>query len=278
MRLHANNPSQVWCTMKDCSGWFFNIFYFHKLTAINQGGLRSLFFRFQPKNPVQSTQVEKRMEYNVIHEQQEKASNRFVISSLLGSISAFIWEGFLYKEGKPEKGKQVWNHQMQDEEVTWARKNTHILFSLFESKIETFGAIHNGPVLMIERNPFISNVMLSVGQRIFAIWCESNPLIPVLWRRRNTNITCAQWSPTRCSLFFIACYDGTIEIWELLTRTDDVCISYETGASIITVITQHKLSLPTDILMIADHEANLRAFTLPSSISQPKFDDHDARI
>lgn len=154
----------------------------------------------------------------------------------------------------------------------------HILFSLFESKIETFGTIHNGPVLIIERNPFISDVMLSVGQRIFAIWCESNPSIPVLWRRRNTNITCAQWSPTRCSLFFIACYDGTIEIWELLTRTDDVCISYESGASIITVITQHKLSLPTDILMIADHKADLRAFTLPSSISQPKFDDHEVRI
>lgn len=65
------------------------------------------YFRYEPKNPVQSTQVQKRMEFNVIHEEQEKVSNRLIISSLLGSINTFIWEGFLYKEGKPEKAKQV---------------------------------------------------------------------------------------------------------------------------------------------------------------------------
>lgn len=43
----------------------------------------------------------------MIQEQQEKASNRLVVSSLLGSIGTFIWEGFMYKEGKPEKAKQV---------------------------------------------------------------------------------------------------------------------------------------------------------------------------
>lgn len=127
---------------------------------------------------------------------------------------------------------------------------------------------------MIERNPFMSGVILSAGQKIFAIWDESNQTVPIIWRRRETNITCAQWSPTRISLFFIARYEGTIELWDLLTRTDDACISHDAGTSIITIITQHKLSLPTDILMIADQKANLRAFTLPS-VSRPNQDDHD---
>lgn len=118
------------------------------------------------------------------------------------------------------------------------------------------------------------NVHLSVGQKIFAIWSECNQSVPVLWRRRETNITCAQWSPTRISLFFIARYDGIIELWDLLTRTDEACITHNAGTSIITVIAQHKLSLPTDVLMIADEKANLRAFTLPT-ISQPIEDDHD---
>lgn len=128
---------------------------------------------------------------------------------------------------------------------------------------------------MIERNPLMSGVILSIGEKIFAIWSESNQSNPILWRRRKTNITCAQWSSTRMSLFFIACYDGTIELWDLLTRTDEACISHETGASIITVITQHKLSLPSDILMIGDQKANLRAFILPSALSQPKDNDHN---
>lgn len=52
-------------------------------------------------------EITKRIEFEVKYEQQEKASNRLLISSLLGSISTYIWEGFLYKEGKPEKAKQV---------------------------------------------------------------------------------------------------------------------------------------------------------------------------
>lgn len=127
---------------------------------------------------------------------------------------------------------------------------------------------------MVERNPFMSNVLLSIGEKILAIWNESNQLAPILWRRRKTHITCGQWSSTRISLFFIACYEGVIELWDLLTRTDEACLAHESGATIITVITQHKLSLPTDILVIGDRKANLRAFVLPSTISQPKDDDH----
>lgn len=63
--------------------------------------------RYEPKSNIEKSQIEKRIEFNVIHEQQEKANNRLIISSLLGSISTFIWEGFMYKEGKPEKAKQV---------------------------------------------------------------------------------------------------------------------------------------------------------------------------
>lgn len=137
--------------------------------------------------------------------------------------------------------------------------------------------IHNGPVLMIERNPFVSSIILSIGQNILAIWSESNQSAPVLWRRRETNITCAQWSPTRVSLFFIARYGGIIELWDLLTRSDDACISHNAGTALITVISQHKLSLPTDILMIADQKANLRAFKLPS-VSQPKDDDLNVNV
>lgn len=127
---------------------------------------------------------------------------------------------------------------------------------------------------MIERNPFVPSVMLSVGQKIFAIWHESNQSTPILWRRRETNITCAQWSSTRISLFFIARCNGIIELWDLLTRTDEACVSHDSGADLITVLTQHKLKLSTDILMIADQKANLRAFKLPS-ISQPNENDHD---
>lgn len=126
---------------------------------------------------------------------------------------------------------------------------------------------------MIERNPFMSDVILSIGKRIFAIWSESNPSAPILWRRRDTTVTCGQWSPTRVSLVFLACYGGNIELWDLIARTDQPCITYKTAATIITIISQHKLALPTDILLIGDQKSNLRAFTLPPIIAQSKRDD-----
>lgn len=63
--------------------------------------------RYKSIGDVENTQIDKRIEFKVIYEQQEKATNRLLISSLLGSINLFVWEGFLYKEGKPEKAKPV---------------------------------------------------------------------------------------------------------------------------------------------------------------------------
>lgn len=72
-----------------------------------QFGINFLKNRYEPLTKVEGTQIDKRIEFKVNHEQQEKASNRLIVSTLLGTIGAFVWEGFMYKEGKPEKAKQV---------------------------------------------------------------------------------------------------------------------------------------------------------------------------
>lgn len=123
---------------------------------------------------------------------------------------------------------------------------------------------------MIERNPFVSDVILSIGHNIFALWSESNQNKPIIWRRREAKITCAQWSSTNPSLFFIARYDGMIELWDLMTRTDCPVIPYDGGAMVITVITQHKLPLAIDVFLIGDVKSNLRLFIIPPAISKPK--------
>lgn len=84
-------------------------FVFPECTKISGKGNIKVFYnyRYEPVGETEPNEIQKRMEFKVIHEQQEKASNRLLISSLLGSISTYIFEGFLYKEGKPEKAKQV---------------------------------------------------------------------------------------------------------------------------------------------------------------------------
>lgn len=126
----------------------------------------------------------------------------------------------------------------------------------------------------MESNPFVSSIFLSVGQKVLAVWNGNEDLVPILWRRRRKNITCAQWSPSKMSLFFIALCDGSVEIWDLLTRNDDACISYDTGATKITVKTQQLLSTNNSLIfLISDHKANIRAFTISASILQTADDD-----
>lgn len=106
------------------------------------------------------------------------------------------------------------------------------------------------------------DAILSIGWHIFAIWSESNPTNPVFWRRRDSIITSAEWSSTRISMFFIALYDGVIEIWDILIRTDIPIIAYDSGGILITTIAQH---ISPNVLFVADRRAFLRTFILPNS-------------
>lgn len=92
--------------MKDCFGLFSeNVENSQRFIKCQLSIKLFVICRYEPKS--ENNQIDERIEFEVVHEQQEKASNRLVISSLLGSISTFVWEGFLFKEGKPEKAKQV---------------------------------------------------------------------------------------------------------------------------------------------------------------------------
>lgn len=64
-------------------------------------------FRYQPIQSDANRKIVYRVRHNVIEVAQENLMNRFIVASLVGTISVFNCEGFLCKEGKPEYVKQV---------------------------------------------------------------------------------------------------------------------------------------------------------------------------
>lgn len=139
--------------------------------------------------------------------------------------------------------------------------------SCFQAEI--FTSIHDGPVLSVERNPFFSEIFLSIGKNIIALWSEQSFASPIFWRRRKSAISCGKWSTNRASVFFLTYYDGSVDVWDILTRIDEPCVVHNLGGNILTVLSQHKLSLPHEVIAIGDQNGNLRILKLPDRISKP---------
>lgn len=206
------------------------------------------FCRYEPKNPNENSKTSLNTEYVANDAVQEAPSNKIITSTLLGTISVFSWEGFLFKEGKPEVVKLV----------------------------DSFAAVHDGPVLHISRNPFITDLMLSIGGTIFALWNTNFPSDPLLWRKQKAAVNCCQWSSVKPSLFFLGYSNGVVELWDLLVRTSSPLLAHEMGNYSITTISQHSLPSSSDLLLVGDHRAAVRILKIPESIT--KSDQNDQKV
>lgn len=79
-------------------------------------------------------------------------------------------------------------------------------------------AVHDDPVIGLDRNPFIPDICVSVGGTIFTIWKKDFKVAPIFWRRRPTRITTAKWSLDRAAVLFLTLEDGTFEAWDFLSK------------------------------------------------------------
>lgn len=128
--------------------------------------------------------------------------------------------------------------------------------------------MHDGPILNIESNPFISDIFLTIGKTIVALWPDNSASSPIFWRQRPSPISCCKWSTKRAAIFFLACYDGSIELWDILTRIDEPCVTYVLGGDVLTVLSQHKLSIVHEVIAVGDQSGNLRILKLPERMSK----------
>lgn len=78
--------------------------------------------------------------------------------------------------------------------------------------------VHDGPVVSVERNNFLSTIFLSIGGTIFALWHEDYRNGPIFWRHRPSRLTSVRWSLDRPSVFFLSSVDGNLEIWDLNSK------------------------------------------------------------
>ncbi|XP_055587594.1 dynein axonemal intermediate chain 3 [Uranotaenia lowii] len=169
---------------------------------------------------------------------------KMIFGSLTGDIIGGHWEGHDFDQGgttneEPMKGKVK------------------------------FAAIHDGPILLVERNPFCSEIFLTIGGSVLAVWSEDCVSSAIFWRKRQARVTAGRWSLDRASVFFVADSKGDLEIWDTSVRIDTPCIVISLGGNILTYLSQHMLSASKKFLAVADYNSNIRLLTIPSSFSEP---------
>ncbi|XP_043648161.1 dynein axonemal intermediate chain 3 [Drosophila teissieri] len=164
-----------------------------------------------------------------------------IVSTFYGHVSRIDWQG-TYTEGEATE--------------------------VINSSIP-FAMVHDGPVVMVKKNPFYPELFASIGRTILAIWKEDYNYSPIFWRRRACDLTAVAWSETRPAVLYLTRIDGILEAWDILARDDDACLTEILGGGIITGITEHRPSLPYKILGIGDYNSSIRMVKLPHSFDVP---------
>ncbi|XP_017027782.1 dynein axonemal intermediate chain 3 [Drosophila kikkawai] len=164
-----------------------------------------------------------------------------IVSTFYGHINRIEWQG-TYTEGDPTE--------------------------VINSSIP-FARVHDGPVVMVKKNPFYPQLFASIGRTILAIWKEDYNYSPIFWRQRACDLTAVAWSETRPAVLYVTRMDGILEAWDILARDDDACLIEILGGGIITGITEHRPSLPHKILGIGDYNSSIRMVKLPHSFDVP---------
>ncbi|XP_052864121.1 dynein axonemal intermediate chain 3-like [Anopheles cruzii] len=170
-----------------------------------------------------------------------ECTKRVILGTHTGQIVEGLWEGYEFDQGV----------LVNDETL----QVTH-----------NYSAVHDGPIVALERNPTVHHMLLSIGGHVLSLWSIEYPCAPIFWRQKPSKVTACQWSLVRVSVFFVGYADGNFEVWDLNMRTFRACICVNLGSESLTVISQHRLASARRCLAVADQNANIRIFTLSEGL------------
>ncbi|XP_033228955.1 WD repeat-containing protein 63-like [Belonocnema kinseyi] len=151
--------------------------------------------------------------------------------------------------------------------ITWEGYNfsTGQLVNRESCKWAWLNIIHDGPVTHAIRSEFISDLIMTVGGRIFALWTE-NFHRPFFWKKSKYRYTSCSWSNYRASTLLVARSDGTIEVWNFATKSIEPTFTQSFSGGIIPGIYNHHLPLNPQCVAFCDFNGALRVFLAPSKM------------
>ncbi|XP_031139846.1 WD repeat-containing protein 63 isoform X1 [Sander lucioperca] len=132
-------------------------------------------------------------------------------------------------------------------------------------------SIHHWLVNTVQRSPFFKDIILTAGSWNFAIWKEGVMDGPIILSAISEQVcTVGCWSLSRPAVFFIGKEDGSIEVWNLLEKTNEpVQIHSHVTNAKITCIKPWAASSKQHFLAVTDDIGMVRVFEIPKTLYVP---------
>ncbi|KAF2880134.1 hypothetical protein ILUMI_26045 [Ignelater luminosus] len=171
----------------------------------------------------------------------------FAAGTVEGDVIIATWEGFDFNAGEV------------------VNKET--------AKFSNFVKYHDGPVLSISRSPTFSDLLLTVGGKVFAIWKTGFLGKPLMWRRNKVRYAHGSWNILRSGLFRLMRTDGCYELWHLKIRSDR-CIKVNLLSNLsIDATSLHPFNLEHNIIGLVDGKGTFRTFLIAKEFDTPLQED-----
>ncbi|KAF2350616.1 WD40-repeat-containing domain, partial [Trinorchestia longiramus] len=123
------------------------------------------------------------------------------------------------------------------------------------------------PVYSVQRNPAFPKNFFTVGDCTVKLWTEDFYSSPILSTPpSNAKLSCAAWSPSRCSVLLAGRMDGVLDIWDLLCRWDKPQHSLQVMDCSVESVDTHDSG---ELVAVGSQQGALALLRLPPHLARP---------
>lgn len=159
----------------------------------------------------------------------------------------------------------TWEGQMFDVETS----------GLEECKLLNCSSAHDGPVVAILRSPHLSDVLLTMGGRVFAIWKDDYLDLPLFRRKSDCVYTACCWG-NRPGTFLMGTSLGDLEVWDIKRRTNEPVLKQTISRKPITLLSlQESCKHGSKLIGVGDCNSAFRIFEEPTEFEDSTLERMD---
>lgn len=159
----------------------------------------------------------------------------------------------------------TWENQVFDTETS----------GIDECKFLDCTSAHDGPVAAILRSPYFSDILLTMGGHVFAIWKDDYLNLPVFRRKSDCAYTACCWS-NHPGTFLMGTSLGDLEVWDIEKRTNKPMLTQTISRKPITVLSLRELcKQDCKVIGAGDCNSAFRIFEEPAEIKDDILEKED---
>ncbi|XP_074025268.1 missing minor mitochondria isoform X2 [Leptinotarsa decemlineata] len=133
------------------------------------------------------------------------------------------------------------------------------------AKVLSWGKYHDGPVNTVQISED-SDVILTVGGKVFALWRNDFPNRPILWRTCRQMYTTGEWNIFQPYMIINKIINGVIESWTMFSSSKSPVFSSTFSSQFLTASAIHPLEIKKAIYGAGDKQGAFRIFFMPENL------------